>query len=244
MRSMTRLQQLPMGAVAAAFSLALAGCGDPAERASDEEADAETAEEAAAAARMELLDPAALAETAPDVFRAEFETSAGTFVIEATRAWAPEGADRFYTLVKNGYYDDGRFFRVIEGFMAQFGMHGDPAINQAWSQSSILDDPVVGSNTRGMVTFAMSGQPHSRTVQVFINFGDNSRLDEDGFAPFGRVVEGMDVVDRLHAGYGESTPRGSGPTQGAIAAQGNEYLAANFPELDYVISTRIADAGN
>ncbi len=219
--------------------LALAGCGDAADRADE----GETEDEVESVAPSDLLDPASLAETAPETFRAEFETNEGTFVIAVTRAWAPIGADRFYAAVKHGYYDDIRFFRVVEGFMAQFGMHGDPAVNRAWSGSRIEDDPVVESNTRGMVTFAMGG-PNTRTTQVFINFGDNSRLDEDGFAPFGQVVEGMDVVDRLHAGYGDASPRGNGPTQASIAAQGNAYLTASFPELDYVVSARIVEPEN
>jgi peptidyl-prolyl cis-trans isomerase A (cyclophilin A) len=192
----------------------------------------------AAPKRNPLLDPATLTATAPDMYQVRFETSKGPFVVEVNRAWAPQGADRFYNLVQNHYYDDVRFFRVVSGFMAQFGLHGDPAINTAWDDASIQDDPVVGSNTRGTMTFAMAG-PNSRTTQVYINLVDNVRLDRMGFAPFGRVIEGMEVVDALHSGYGEGAPRGRGPRQDRIGTEGNAYLAAEFPELDYVVSARI-----
>lgn len=197
-------------------------------------------EEAAPADDNPLLRPSALAEEAPPTFQAEFETSTGTFVVEVNREWAPNGADRFYTLVKNGYYDGVRFFRVIDGFMAQFGIHGDPRINAQWRAARITDDPVVSSNTRGAVTFATSG-PDSRTTQLFINYGDNTNLDSQGFAPIGQVVEGMDVVDQLHSGYGEGPPRGEGPYQAQLHAQGNEYLDAEYPDLDSIISARIVE---
>jgi len=187
-----------------------------------------------------LLRPSALAEEAPATFQAEFETTKGTFVIEVNRDWAPGGADRFYTLVKNGYYDDVRFFRVIDGFIAQFGIHGDPRVNAAWRAAQFPDDPVTQSNTRGTVTFATGG-PNSRTTQVFVNFQDNVNLDDGGFAPIGRVVEGMEVADQLHSGYGEGPPRGQGPYQAQIHAQGNEYLQAEFPDLDRVISARVVE---
>lgn len=186
-----------------------------------------------------LMNPSALNETAPATFRARFETTKGDFVIEAHRDWSPNGVDRFYNLVKNDYYDGVRFFRVIDGFMAQFGISGDPALSAKWRTASILDDPVVETNTRGRVTFAMTGRPNSRTTQIFINFGDNSNLDSQGFAPFGEIVEGMDVVDALHSGYGEGAPRGAGPDQGRMQMQGNEYLEAEFPDLDHIISTTI-----
>jgi len=172
-------------------------------------------------------------ERAPDTFRARFETSAGDFVIEVHRDWAPFGADRFYNLVKSGYYDDGRFFRVIAGFMAQFGIHGDPHVAAAWRDARIPDDPVRQHNTRGMVSFATGG-PGTRTTQLFINYSDNSRLDGMGFSPFGRVVLGMDVVDRLYPGYGEGAPGGRGPAQGRLQAEGNAYLARDFPKLDWI----------
>jgi peptidyl-prolyl cis-trans isomerase A (cyclophilin A) len=170
---------------------------------------------------------------APAVFRARFETSEGNFVIEVHRDWAPQGADRFYNLVRAGYYDGVRFFRVISGFMAQFGIHGDPAVSAQWRARRITDDPVRQSNVRGAVSYAMAG-PNTRTTQLFINFGDNSRLDGSGFSPFGQVVEGMEVVDRLYAVYGEGAPNGRGPDQSRIQAEGNAYLERDFAELDYV----------
>lgn len=172
-------------------------------------------------------------QTAPDVFKAKFETSKGDFVIEVHREWAPLGADRFYNLVNNGFYDDCRFFRVISGFMAQFGISGDPAISEVWREAKIKDDPVVESNKRGYVSYAMAG-PDTRTSQLFINYGDNSRLDSMGFSPFGKVTKGMDIVDKLYSGYGEGAPRGKGPHQGQIQARGNEYLNADFPKLDNI----------
>lgn len=169
--------------------------------------------------------------TAPDSFRVRFETTAGDFVVQVHRDWAPNGADRFYSLVSNGYYDGARFFRVIEGFMAQFGIHADPQVSARWRGARIQDDSVGMSNVRGTITFAQTGQPNSRTTQAFINFGDNSNLDEMGFAPFGRVIEGMDVVDQIHSGYGEAAPRGRGPDQARVQVEGETYLAAEFPEL-------------
>ncbi|HWS73307.1 MAG TPA: peptidylprolyl isomerase [Thermoanaerobaculia bacterium] len=189
--------------------------------------------------RAKLLDPSKLTAKAPAVFRARFETSKGPFVIEVHRDWAPKGADRFYNLVKNGYYDDVRFFRVLSGFMAQFGINGDPKLNDIWHEANIEDDPVRQSNTRGMVSYAMRG-PGSRTTQLFINFADrNSQLDRMGFAPFGKVVEGMEIVDKLYSGYGEGAPQGGGPAQDRAQEEGNAYLKASFPELDYVKTARI-----
>jgi peptidyl-prolyl cis-trans isomerase A (cyclophilin A) len=169
----------------------------------------------------------------------KFVTTKGDFVIEATRAWAPNGADRFYNLVKLGYYDGVRFYRAIEGFMVQFGVHGDPSVNGAWYNARIPDDPVVKSNTRGFVTFAMAG-PNSRTSQIFINYADkNSRLDAMGFAPFGQVVDGMKVVDALYKGYGETAPKGSGPDAFRAAREGEAYLAKDFPQLDQIKTARL-----
>lgn len=187
-----------------------------------------------------LLNPAECNETAPDTFRTKFVTSKGDFVIEVQRAWAPNGADRFYNLVKNGYYDGVRFFRVIEGFMAQFGINGDPEINRVWRSATIPDDPVAQSNQRGFVTYAMRG-PDTRTTQLFINYKDNSMLDNQGFAPFGQVTEGMDVVDQFFMGYGEGAPRGRGPNQGQAQAEGNAYLEAQFPKLDHVETATIVE---
>jgi peptidyl-prolyl cis-trans isomerase A (cyclophilin A) len=177
----------------------------------------------------------------PATYRVQFETSKGNFVVQVDRSLAPNGADRFYRLVTEGFYDDVRFFRVIAGFMAQFGISGDPAATARWRAQPIRDEPVVGSNARGTITFAMSSQPNSRTSQVFINLVDNVNLDGLGFAPFGRVVEGMEVVDQLYSGYGEGAPQGNGPAQGQIVSQGNAYLTQSFPLLDYVIRARIAN---
>ncbi|MGA2124826.1 MAG: peptidylprolyl isomerase [Xanthobacteraceae bacterium] len=180
-----------------------------------------------------LLNPAALTEKAPDVYKVRFDTSKGAVVIEVHRDWAPIGADRFYNLVKNGFYDDVRFFRVIKGFMVQFGVNGDPKVSSGWRAATIQDDPVKQSNKRGSITFATSG-PNSRTSQVFINFADNARLDGQGFAPFGEIVAGMDVVDQLFSGYGEGAPRGQGPDQSRLQREGNDYLIKVFPNLDFI----------
>ena len=182
------------------------------------------------AGKARLKTPAALKEKAPDKYKAKFDTSAGVIVIEVTRAWAPLGADRFYNLVKNGFYDDVRFFRVLSGFMAQFGMNGDPAIQRPWSTTNFPDDPVKESNKRGYVTFAKTSAPNSRSTQVFINFGDNASLDSQGFAPFGRVTEGMNVVDKLYSGYGSNNV----PDQARITTEGNAYLLKSYPKLDYI----------
>ena len=180
-----------------------------------------------------LLTPDSLTGTAPDVFQARFETSKGDFVIEVHRDWSPIGADRFYNLVAHGYYDNVRFFRVIAGFMAQFGIHGDPTVSAAWQAQRIDDDSVTQSNTRGFVSYATAG-PGTRTTQIFINYGDNSRLDGMGFSPFGQVVEGMEVVDSLYSGYGDTAPSGRGPEPPKIHVQGNAYLEKDFPHLDFV----------
>lgn len=183
--------------------------------------------------KAKLRNPAALNETAPATYKAKFETTKGPFVIEVHRSWAPRGADRFYNLVKNGYYDDTRFFRVLDNFMAQLGINGTPAIQALWRDAKIQDDPVKESNKRGYVSFATAG-PNTRTTQFFINFGDNASLDRSGFAPIGQVTSGMDVVDKLYSGYGEGAPRGKGPEQGKVQSEGNAYLAKEFPKLDYV----------
>ena len=180
-----------------------------------------------------LANPASLRETAPASYKARFDTSKGVFVIEVQRDWAPNGADRFYNLVKNGFYDNVRFFRVISGFMVQFGISGDPKISAPWRDARIGDDPVKQSNKRGFITYAMAG-PNTRTSQVFINFGDNASLDSQGFSPFGRVVSGMNVVDALNAEYGEGAPRGRGPDQSRVQMEGNVYLARDFGKLDFV----------
>lgn len=188
----------------------------------------------AAQSAAALKDPAKLKEQAPAKYNARFDTSVGTFVVTVTREWAPLGADRFYNLVKNGYYDNVRFFRVIPNFMVQFGINGDPALNAVWRNARIGVDPVKQRNMRGYITYAMGGSPDTRTTQVFINFRDNSSLDAQGFAPFGQVTTGMDVVDKIYQGYGEGAPRGDGPDQGRIQAEGNAYLMKSFAKLDYV----------
>jgi peptidyl-prolyl cis-trans isomerase A (cyclophilin A) len=186
----------------------------------------------------DLSNPASLNERAPATYKVKFDTSKGVFVVEVHRDWAPNGADRFYNLVKNGFYNDTRFFRVISGFMVQFGINGDPKLSRVWRNANIKDDPVKASNKRGMITFATAG-PDTRTTQAFINFGDNAGLDDQGFAPFGQVISGMEVVDSLFAGYGEGAPRGDGPDQGLIQSQGNAYLKKDFPKLDYIKTATI-----
>lgn len=193
---------------------------------------------AAAAPAAGLSDPSRAAARAPARFKVRFDTTKGPFVVEVTRTWAPHGADRFYSLVRAGYYDDVAFFRVIGDFMVQFGIHGDPAVNAVWRQARIPDDPVVQSNRRGMLTFATAG-PDTRTTQIFINFKDNTGLDAQGFAPFGSVVEGLSVVDSLYSGYGEGAPSGMGPNQGRAQAEGNAYLRGSFPRLDFVKTARV-----
>ncbi len=189
-----------------------------------------------------LLQPksAAMTQTAPVTFKVKFATSEGDFVVESQRDWAPRGVDRFYNLVKNGYYDDVCFFRVISGFMAQFGIHGDPKVAAAWRPERLQDDPVKQSNKRGYISYAMAG-PNTRTTQLFINYGDNSRLDQMGFAPIARVVEGMDVVDHLYSGYGEGAPSGKGPDQGRLQAEGSAYLTKDFPQLDCIKKASIVE---
>jgi peptidyl-prolyl cis-trans isomerase A (cyclophilin A) len=188
---------------------------------------------APALAQSKLANPAALNEQAPASYKVRFDTTKGPFVIQVNRAWAPHGADRFYNLVKNGFFDNVRFFRVISGFMVQFGINGNPQLSARWRDANIPDDPVKQSNARGMITFATAG-PNTRTTQVFINFGNNSRLDGQGFAPFGKVVSGMNVVDSLNAEYGEGAPHGKGPDQGRLQTEGNAYLAKSFARMDYV----------
>jgi len=192
------------------------------------------------AAKADLKQPATLKETAPATYKVNFDTSAGVFVVEVTRDWAPHGADRFYNLVKHGFYDNTRFFRVVSGFMVQFGISGDPATSSVWRSAQIPPDNVKQQNRRGYITFAMAGSPDTRTTQVFINFADNTNLDAQGFAPFGRVVSGMNVVDKLFSGYGEGAPGGRGPNQGRIHSGGNPYLEKEFPKLDYIKTATIA----
>ena len=195
-------------------------------------AKAEAAAEQKASGEVSFAEPAKLTAKAPDAFKVKFETTKGNFTIEVTRALAPNGADRFYNLVRSGYFKDLAFFRVIAGFMCQFGIHGDPKVSAAWRPAQILDDPVKASNTRGAITFATAG-PNTRTTQFFINYGDNARLDGMGFSPFGKVTDGMDIVDKINSESGER------PNQGRIQMEGNAYLKKDFPNLDYIKSATI-----
>jgi len=179
-----------------------------------------------------LLHPELLKAKAPEVFKVRFTTTKGDFVIEAHRDWSPLGADRFYNLVKNGFFNRAHFFRVVRGFVVQFGLSPIPAVNKAWKTAVIQDDPVTQTNTKGSVTFAMAG-PNTRTTQLFINLGENARLDKMGFSPFGKVIEGMDVVDSLFDRYGEN------PDQERITTEGKAYLDANFPSLDSIKVARL-----
>ena len=185
-----------------------------------------------------LRNPAALTEQAPAKYTVNLDTSKGPVVIEVHRDWAPLGADRFYNLVKNGFYDGTRFFRVLEGFMAQFGLNGDPDIQAAWRTANLADEPVTQSNRRGFVSFTRESGPNSRFTMIFINYKDNSYLDADGFAPFGEVVSGMDVADKLYSGYGRTNI----PDQRRIVREGNAYLSEEYPKLDYVRRAAIAPA--
>ncbi len=185
-----------------------------------------------------LRDPAAAAAQAPETFQVKFETTAGDFSVECTRAWAPHGVDRFYSLVKVGFYDDVALFRAVKGFVVQFGIHGNPEVSAKWRDAQLPADPVKGSNTRGMLTYAMAGPPTTRTTQLFINLGDNSKLDAMEFGPICKVMgDGMDVVDKIHMGYGEAPSK----AQGAIQAQGNKVLREKFPLLDYIKTARLVD---
>jgi peptidyl-prolyl cis-trans isomerase A (cyclophilin A) len=186
-----------------------------------------------------LLDPNQARFSAPERFTVVLDTTKGLIDVDVRRSWAPAGVDRFYSLVKIGYFDDTAFFRVIPGFMAQVGIHGNPEVNRAWRMQRIEDDPATQSNTRGMLTFATSGR-NSRVNQFFINFTDNARLDPMGFAPIGRV-RSMDVVDKLYGGYGEGAPAGQGPAQARLQSEGNAYLKAEFPQLDYIKRVWIAE---
>jgi peptidyl-prolyl cis-trans isomerase A (cyclophilin A) len=192
-----------------------------------------------AAAKKSLLNPAGLNETAPATYNVKFDTSIGEFVVRVTRAWAPNGADRFYNLVKNGFYDEARFFRAVPNFMVQFGLHANPAVTKVWQTARIPPDKVTQSNKKGFITFAMGATPDTRTSQVFINFRANTNLDGMGFAPFGEVVSGIEVVDKIYTGYGEGAPRGSGPPQQRVAAEGNAYLTKAFPKMDYIKTATI-----
>jgi peptidyl-prolyl cis-trans isomerase A (cyclophilin A) len=234
------LSLLPLAAL-----LAVAGCDQlnpkPEQQAERVQAAGEPQAPAAApagAASSALMDPSKLTEKAPASYKVKFATTKGDFVVQVNRDWAPNGADRFYNLVKNGFFDDTAFFRVVSGFMVQFGVTGNPDVNARWIQAAIPDDAVKQSNKPGMVTFATAG-PNTRTTQIFINYNDNANLDGQGFSPFGQVVSGMDVVKSLHAGYGDGAPFGRGPDQGRIQREGNAYLKRDFPNLDYIKTARL-----
>ena len=188
-----------------------------------------------AGSRPSLLNPATLKAQAPDTYEIKFTTTKGDFVVQVTRAWSPLGADRFYNLVKNGFYNGAAFFRIVPGFVVQFGLSPDPAVSKAWRQARIADDSVSQSNRRGYLSFATAG-PGTRTTQVFINLVDNAPLDSMGFSPFGQVIEGMDLIDKLNTEYGEQ------PDQGRIEAEGRSYLEKSFPRLDIIKSAVILTA--
>lgn len=192
-----------------------------------------------AAVRKSLMVPAAFKDTAPDTYNVKFDTSVGEFVVKVTRAWAPNGADRFFNLVKNGFYDEARFFRAVPNFMVQFGLNANPNVSKVWQSARIPPDKVTQSNKKGFITFAMGASPDTRTTQVFINFRNNTNLDGMGFAPFGEVASGIEVVDKIYTGYGEGAPRGGGPPQGRVAAEGNAYLIKSFPKMDYIKTATI-----
>ncbi len=192
----------------------------------------------AAAAHGSLLNPASLKAKAPEVFKAQFMTTHGDFVVEVHRASAPLGADRFYNLVNSGFFTNAAFFRVVVSprpFIVQFGLNANPAVNKVWQTANIKDDPVMGSNSRGTLVFATAG-PNTRTTQLFINLNDNKFLDSMGFSPFGSVVEGMDVVDKIYPGYAER------PDQQRITDEGKAYLDKNFPMLDSIKAAKVLPA--
>jgi peptidyl-prolyl cis-trans isomerase A (cyclophilin A) len=187
------------------------------------------------AARASLMNPASLRAKAPEMYKAEFTTTKGVVVVEVHRDWAPLGADRFYNLIKAGFFTNAAFFRVVPGFVVQFGLNANPAVNAVWENARIKDDPVKNGNKRGTIVFATAG-PNTRTTQLFINFSDNTPLDAMGFAAFGEVVQGMDVVDMIYSGYGQR------PDQGRITAEGDAYISKNFPMIDKIKMAKILPA--
>jgi peptidyl-prolyl cis-trans isomerase A (cyclophilin A) len=198
-------------------------------------AQATPAKKATSGGAPSLMNPGSLRAKAPDSYKVQFTTTKGNVVIEIHRDWAPLGADRFYNLVRNGFFTDVAFFRVVPDFIVQFGLGANPAINKVWEHANFRDDPVKESNKRGTLTFATAG-PNTRTTQLFINLKDNAPLDPQGFAPFGTVVEGMDVVDKIYPGYGQR------PDQGRITAEGKAYLDKNFPQLDRITAAKVLPA--
>jgi peptidyl-prolyl cis-trans isomerase A (cyclophilin A) len=205
------------------------------------EAPKEVVAPAAMAGEVSLNDPSTATLTAPATYTLDVVTTKGDFVIDVHRDWAPNGADRLFNLAKSGFYSDVAFFRAIDNFMVQFGIHGDPSVSGVWKKARIKDDPAKESNTRGRVTFATAG-PNTRTTQMFVNYKNNAMLDNQGFTPVGEVSEGMDIVDSLYKGYGEGAPRGRGPSQPRMQGEGNTYLKADFPELDYIVSMTVREA--
>jgi len=210
MRSRVRSQETGVGVLA--LAAALAGCGQPPPK----------------------------AVVAPGVYRARFETSKGDFVVEVTRAWSPRGADRFHELLRMRYFDEGRFFRVVPGFIAQFGIHRDFNVHATWRELAIADDPPREKNLRGTLAFAQSG-PNTRATEVFINLKDNPELDDQDFTPFGRITEGVEIIDTLYSGYGELSPQGKGPDAGRAENEANEYIVPRFPKLDYIKRARFLE---
>lgn len=195
-------------------------------------AQTDTKKAAPAAPAPSLLNPASMRAKAPEMFKVKMTTTKGDVIIQVHRGWAPLGVDRFYNLIRGGFFKDAAFFRIVPGFVAQFGIPARPDVGAAWEKARIPDDRVLQSNKRGTLTFATAG-PNTRTTQIFINYADNARLDADGFAPFGEVVEGMDVVDKFFSGYGEA------PRQDLISSQGKAYLDKSFPNLDRILTTTI-----
>lgn len=230
MANLTGMKHLFLsGLIALSLGLVSAPGQDQKKEAKDEKKPARTSD---------FTDPVKLTEKAPENFKVRFDTTKGAFTVEVNRSLSPNGADRFYNLVRSGFFKDIALFRVIPGFMCQFGVHGDPKVAKAWREARISDDPVKASNVRGAITFATGG-PNTRTTQIFINYDDNARLDGMGFSPFGKVTQGMDVVDKINGEYGEGAPRGRGPDQGRIQAEGNVYLKKDFPNLDYIKSAAV-----
>ena len=176
----------------------------------------------------------------PEVYRVKFETTQGDFTVEVTRAWAPHGADRFHELIRMRFYDQSRFYRVLKGFIAQFGVHRDFKVQDVWRTLFIPDDPPQQKNLRGTLAFAKS-DPNTRSIEVFINLKDNAVLDEQGFVPFAKIVDGLEVVDRLYSGYGEMRPIGKDIDPGRVEEEANEYLVPRFPRLDYIKTARFVE---
>lgn len=232
---------IAIGCASLVLALAFTGCGAPT---SEESAESAPAEEAAkpepapaepAAAERVADDAAGMAESGDGPFKVEFECSNGTFVAEFYPEWAPIGVAHFKKLLEIGFYDEARFFRVIPGFVVQFGIPGDPALSAEWSDQTIQDDPVKQSNTPGTITYAKTQRPDSRSTQLFINYGNNAQLDDMVFAPIGKILSGMEVAEAINAEYREN------PDQGRIQQHGNAYLQEEFPRLDYIKSARIVE---